>query len=151
MARSARRLIADTGAKLIVSDVRTERCEAAAREHGATVIAPDAVTSTPCDVFSPCATGALIDSQVAQTIPCSVIAGAANNVLADAAAAQVLDHLVGREVLGWTEAQVTAKTGGIRDTLKAIFADAREHAITSVQAAQGVAERNIAEATAQAL
>ena len=91
-----------------------------------------------------------------------MIAGAANNLLAEPGAARVLQgrgivlapdyvanaggavHLVGREVLGWTPEQVVARTLQIGETLRGIFADARRHGITSVEAADRVALRTIA-------
>jgi leucine dehydrogenase len=101
---------------------------------------------------------------VARTLPCAVVAGAANNQLADADAALVLArrgivyapdfvanaggaiHLVGREVLGWTEGQVTRRTLQIGRTLQWVFADARTHAITTEQAAHDLAARRLAHA-----
>ena len=119
------------------------------------------MTATACDVLVPCATGGLIDAAVAATVPCSAIAGAANNLLAEPGAARVLRergivlapdyvanaggavHLVGREVLGWTSEQVTARTLQIGDTLRGIFADARRNGITSVEAADRAALRTL--------
>jgi leucine dehydrogenase len=112
----------------------------------------------------PCATGGLIDGRVARTLPCAVVAGAANNQLADAEAALVLSrrgiiyapdfvanaggaiHLVGREVLGWTEDQVTQRTLQIGQTLRSVFADARTHGTTPEQAAHDLAARHLADA-----
>jgi leucine dehydrogenase len=155
-------LAAEAGAKLIVADVDDARCAPAVERHAANVVGTDDVTTTACDVLVPCATGGLIDSATAATVPCSVIAGAANNLLADPGAARVLHergivlapdyvanaggavHLVGREVLGWTNEQVVARTLGIGDTLRRIFADARRNGITSVEAADRAALRTLA-------
>ena len=155
-------LAAGAGAKLIVADVDHSRCARAVERFGADVVGTGAVTTTACDVLVPCATGGLIDSAAAATVPCSVIAGAANNLLAEPGAARVLQgrgivlapdyvanaggavHLVGREVLGWTPEQVVARTLQIGETLRGIFADARRHGITSVEAADRVALRTIA-------
>jgi leucine dehydrogenase len=156
-------LAAEAGAELLVADVDPERCTAATA-RGARIVPPSEVTRTRCDVVVPCATGGLLDAPVARTLPCAVVAGAANNQLADADAALVLArrgivyapdfvanaggaiHLVGREVLGWTEGQVTRRTLQIGRTLQWVFADARTHAITTEQAAHDLAARRLAHA-----
>jgi len=156
-------LAAEDGAELLVADVDPERCRAAAA-WGARVVSATEVTRTRCDVLVPCATGGLIDARVARALPCAVVAGAANNQLADAEAARVLMrrgivyapdfvanaggaiHLVGREVLGWTEDQVTRRTLQIGQTLCRVFADARAYKITTEQAAYDLAARRLLDA-----
>jgi leucine dehydrogenase len=156
-------LAAEAGAQLLVADVDPERCTAAAA-LGARVVPSTEVTRTRCDVLVPCATGGLIDVRVARALPCAVVAGAANNQLADAEAALVLArrgivyapdfvanaggaiHLVGREVLGWTEDQVTRRTLQIGGTLRRVFDDARTYGTTTEQAAHDLATRRLADA-----
>ena len=160
-------LAAEAGADLLVTDLDPERCAAAAA-RGARVVPAAEVTRTPCDVLVPCATGGLIDARVARTLPCAVVAGAANNQLADSdrsgQAARVLTqrgivyapdfvanaggaiHIVGREVLGWTDDQVTRRTLQIGQTLRRVFADARAYGITTEQAAHDLAARRLADA-----
>lgn len=155
------RLAADAGAKLIVTDVDPDRCAAAADTLGAEVIGAGDVLTRECDVLVPCATGGLLTAATAADVPCTVIAGAANNLLGDPGAAEVLRrrgivyapdfvanaggaiHLVGREVLGWSAEQVADRTRAIGDTLAAVFADAREHDITTVEAAERVAAHTL--------
>ena len=155
-------LAAEAGATLSVADVDPERC-AGAKRFGASVVSPDTVTCTECDVLVPCATGGLLDARVARSVPCAVVAGAANNQLADTRAAEVLFergivyapdfvanaggavHLVGREVLGWTEEQVTRRTLGIAGTLEEVFADARRRGVTTDRAARDLAARRLAD------
>lgn len=109
----------------------------------------------------PCATGGLLTPAAAGTVPCTVIAGAANNLLTDDAAAEVLRrrgivyapdfvanaggaiHLVGREVLGWSAEHVADRTRAVGDTLTEVFADARTHGISTVEAAERVAARTL--------
>jgi leucine dehydrogenase len=154
-------LAATAGADLLVTDVDPARC-AGAEARGMAVVAPDAVTRTPCDVLVPCATGGVIDEEVAAALPCAVVAGAANNQLVDAGAAVVLAgrgvtyapdfvanaggaiHLVGREVLGWTPEEVTRRTLRIGATLADVFADARARGVTTEQAAHDLAARRLA-------
>ncbi|MBL8928382.1 MAG: Glu/Leu/Phe/Val dehydrogenase [Pseudonocardia sp.] len=167
-------LAAEAGAELLVADLDPQRCAAAAA-RGARVVPAAEVTRTRCDVLLPCATGGLIDARVARTLPCAVVAGSANNQLADSdrsghdapdheGAALVLArrgiiyapdfvanaggavHIVGREVLGWTEDQVTRRTLEIGATLRKVFADARAYGITTEQADHALAARRLADA-----
>jgi leucine dehydrogenase len=153
------------GAILAVSDVDASRV-AAWEKKGAQIVATDAVTSTPCDVFVPCATGGVIDENVAAKIPCTAIAGAANNPLTNPLVADVLAergvafapdfvsnaggaiHLVGREVLGWDDQTVEERTRAIADTLRELFRDARDQGISTEHAARNVARRRIQNAQA---
>jgi leucine dehydrogenase len=152
-------LVRAAGAELVVADVDARRV---GRYRGARVVDPDRVTRTPCDVLVPCATGGVLDRASAATVPCAAVAGAANNQLADDATAEVLRdrgvvhapdfvanaggaiHLVGREVLGWTPAEVTRRTLRIGATLQAVFAEARLRGITPDRAAHDLAARRLA-------
>lgn len=78
------RLVAESGAHVLVSDVDGERAQRVADEVGGGVVAPDAVTRTQCDVYAPCAVARVVDEQSVHTLACRMIAGAANDTLADA-------------------------------------------------------------------
>ena len=71
------------GAELIVADVRQEIVDRAREAFGAEVVSPDRIHAVECDVFSPCALGAVVNNQSIEELKCRVIAGAANNQLAD--------------------------------------------------------------------
>lgn len=153
-------LVRDDGALLSVSDVDPARVSAWATS-GVSVVPPDAVTSTACDLFAPCATGGVIDEGIAARIPCSAIAGAANNPLTGPIVAEVLAergiayapdfvsngggaiHLVGYEVLGWPTETVDQQIRSIGDTLRVVFHDARNRGVSTEQAARDLAERRI--------
>jgi leucine dehydrogenase len=127
-------------------------------------VSPDTALAANVDVYAPCALGGVLDDESIPRLQCAVVAGAANNQLADAEAALVLSrrgiiyapdfvanaggaiHLVGREVLGWTEDQVTRRTLQIGQTLRSVFADARTHGTTPEQAAHDLAARHLADA-----
>jgi leucine dehydrogenase len=63
---------------------------AEAVEDGVQPVPPTAVTTTPCDVWLPCALGHGVDVDVAGRVPCRAICGSANNQLADPRAADIL-------------------------------------------------------------
>src|SRR6185436_13406794 len=111
------------GARVMAADVDPARVA----PTGAEPVEADAALSTPCDVFAPCATGAVLSEATIPTLACRVIAGAANNQLAtpeDAArlaARNILyapDYvanaggviwLAGFETLGWDDAHMRAR------------------------------------------
>ena len=70
-----------SGAHLVVSDLTAERAKEAAARFGATPVAPDAIYDVPCDVFAPCALGAVINDETLRRLKTKIVAGAANNVL----------------------------------------------------------------------
>ena len=63
---------------MLVTDVDEER----ARATGATVVSPDAVLQTACDVYAPCALGATLNAETIPSLRCRIVAGGANNQLA---------------------------------------------------------------------
>lgn len=76
------RLLAGAGARLLVSDLDAERAGRVAEAVGGTVVDPDAVYATPCDVYAPCAVGATVNSDTIAQLQCRIVAGSANNQLA---------------------------------------------------------------------
>ena len=153
-------LASQAGARLLVSDTDPERL-AWARQLGHAVVGTDDVLTTPCDIFAPCAMGGVLDSAVARELPASAVVGAANNVLADDEAGEILHkrdvlyapdfvanaggafHLVGREVLGWSEETVGARTRRIGDTLAEVYSLAESEDIDTDRAARILARRRI--------
>jgi leucine dehydrogenase len=76
------RLLHRDGARLTVADVDKDRAKTLAKELDAAVVAPDAIMSVGCDVFSPNALGAILDEAGIARLDCAVVAGGANNQLA---------------------------------------------------------------------
>lgn len=72
------------GVKLTVSDVDQLKTQEAKEKLGATVVASEIIHTIPCDVFSPCALGGIINDETIDAFQTPIIAGAANNQLAHA-------------------------------------------------------------------
>jgi leucine dehydrogenase len=70
------------GALLTVADINSALVKKAIDEFGAIGVATDLIHKVPCDVFSPCALGAIINDVTINQLQTSIIAGAANNQLA---------------------------------------------------------------------
>ena len=73
---------ANEGAQLIIADVDRARVEALAAETGAEIVDPGALLSTPADVVSPCALGAILTEESITSLDTPIVAGGANNQLA---------------------------------------------------------------------
>jgi leucine dehydrogenase len=74
--------LAGKGVSLIVTDTVRGRLDAIVRATGARAVAPDEIFSVECDLFSPCAAGAVVTDDVIAGLRCRAIVGAANNPLA---------------------------------------------------------------------
>lgn len=157
-------LLAEAGATLVVSDIDVERARSVADRVRADVADPEDAFDTPCDVFSPCATGAVLNADTIPRLRCRVVAGAANNQLAEPIDADRLSaagilyapdyvvnaggvlHLAGYERSGWTPAQMAARLVDIGDTLTRVFEAADLDGVTPQAAADRMASERIAAA-----
>lgn len=72
----------ELGAILTVADIDENRVERAKALFGATSVSIEDIHKVPCDVFSPCALGAIINDVTINQLQTTIIAGAANNQLA---------------------------------------------------------------------
>lgn len=79
------RLLAKDGAKLTLADINAKAAQALADELGAKVVSAQDIMTTPCDVLSPNALGAILDEQSIAALDTAIIAGGANNQLARSA------------------------------------------------------------------
>jgi leucine dehydrogenase len=87
---SLARLLAEAGARLLVSDIDPERAAAASRELQAETVAADLLYGTDCHIYAPCAVGATLNETTIPLLRCRIVAGSANNQLAEPADAQRL-------------------------------------------------------------
>lgn len=69
------------GVSLTVADVNPERAANIAAKYNATVVSPEQIYHVPCDVFSPCALGGILNQTTIPELKTSIVAGAANNQL----------------------------------------------------------------------
>lgn len=84
-------LLVAEGAELSVADLDAGKVRLAVDELGVKPVASDAVYESPCDIFSPCGLGGILDPARVNQLRCAVVAGAANNQLINAEAADQLD------------------------------------------------------------
>lgn len=75
-------LLHEQGAQLTIADIDPQRVEQAVKDFGARATSTENIHKVPCDVFSPCALGAIINDMSINQLQTTIIAGAANNQLA---------------------------------------------------------------------
>lgn len=78
------------GAKLIVADINAQRVQQVVEAFGAEAIPSSDIHKVPCDVFSPCALGAILNETTIPELQTKIVAGAANNQLAHRSHGQIL-------------------------------------------------------------
>ena len=126
------------GAKLIVADLNDEALRVCASEFGAEIVAPDAIYGVDCDIFAPCALGAIINDTTIPQLNCDIVAGASNNQLLEQRHGAALKELgilyapdyainagglinVAQEFIGYDADKVREQCHGIYDTMLEIF------------------------------
>ena len=154
----------DEGANLKVYDINSAATDKAVKEYGATAVSADEILSTDCDILSPGAMGAVLNTDNVKKLKCKMVAGAANNVLLDPATGDALDALgilylpdyiinaggvinCGMEITeGTYDADVVnANVDKIYDTTLKIVALAKDKKISTYRAADEYAESIIRE------
>jgi len=158
------RMLADAAARLTLADVDDVRAKELGEELEADVTGADRIAEAPCDVFSPCATGGVLNAETIPNLQCRVVAGAANNQLGEPADAAHLAergilyapdyvvnaggviHLVSYEMLGEGDAEVQERLRGIGDTLGELFTRAETDGISTGAAADAIVAQRLAAA-----
>jgi len=157
--------LADAGAQLTVADVRADLAASVASEVGADVVDATAIHAVACDVYSPCALGAVLNERTIPELQCAAVCGCANNQLATDDDGERLgahgvlyapDYVVNAGGVmniaqelgsgGYDHDRAWAQIAGIRDTTAKIFALADERRVTPAEAADHLAEARLAEA-----
>jgi leucine dehydrogenase len=138
--------LAAVGARVTVTDVVAPKADALVRAFGVEVVEPDRAIDEECDVFAPCALGAVIDAATVTRLRCRAVCGAANNQLADDSIDEVLsargvlyapDFVVNAggiinvagEFTGYSRERAFEATARIESTLSGVFARARRDGI----------------------
>ncbi len=149
-------------AQLIVSDINTAAVEHAVREFGAQAVPPDQIGSVSCDVFVPCALGAILNPTSIPKLRCKAVAGLANNQLLTDADGDALskrgilyapDYVINGgglravcveiEPEGFDPNIARQHVDRIYDVLSTIFAIAEEKNRPTHQVAKEVAQHNL--------
>jgi leucine dehydrogenase len=158
------RFLAEAGARLTLADVDDVRAKELAEELEANAVPADRIAEVECDVFSPCATGGVLNAETIPSLRCRVIAGAANNQLSQSGDAERLAergilyapdyivnaggmiHLAGYELLRESFIDVRGRLLGIGATLGDVFARADAEGISTGAAADEIVAHRLSAA-----
>jgi leucine dehydrogenase len=152
--------LGSAGTKVSVADVDGDRVSAVAAAIGADIVTPDEAHAVPCDLFSPCALGAVLTAATIPHLRCAAVVGSANNQLReevdaerlrDAGVLYVPDFVasaggvinIADELQGYDPERARHAIGAIRATTAAVLATADADGITTEAAAHRVAQRRI--------
>jgi leucine dehydrogenase len=75
-------LAKEAGAELVVTDINASVVKRAEEELGAKSVSLDGIYDSVCDIFSPCARGAILNAGTIPRLKCKAVVGGANNQLA---------------------------------------------------------------------
>lgn len=154
------RLLVQGGAEVTVSDIDPERVDRMVKEHGVKAVPSEHAHAMACDVFSPCALGAIINDKTIRELQCKIVAGAANNQLdvmdrgEELRAKGVLyatDYVINagglinvyQELDGYSRERAERMTRSIYYNLMQVFHIAEELQISTVKAANHLVEQRL--------
>ena len=150
------------GADVLFNDIAETAFRHYRDEVGLRFIPPEAVYVTDCDIFAPCALGAILNAITIPQLKCRIVAGGANNQLgapedADKLQARGIlyapDYVInagGAMALLWIETMGRSYeqaerevVAGIQSALRQIFITAKVEGITTEAAAHRIAEERL--------
>ena len=150
----------EAGAKLVITDIDPDRVKRVANEFGARAVNTEEIYGVQADVFAPCALGAIINDKTIPQLKVEIVSGAANNQLHEERHGDALEQRnimytpdyvanaggvinVYGELAGWTSARSFRKADEIYETVRKVFAIARDEKIPTYLAADRLAEQRI--------
>lgn len=150
----------EEGAKLIVTDINKEAVQRAVDAFGAKAVDPDDIYGVECDIFAPCALGAIVNDNTITQLKAKVIAGSANNQLKDDSHGDQLNEMgiayapdyvinaggvinVADELHGYNRDRAMKKVEAIYDNVAKVFEIAKRDGVPTYVAADRLAEERI--------
>jgi leucine dehydrogenase len=150
----------EAGAQLVVTDIDAERAKRVVTDFGARGVGTEEIYAVPADIFAPCALGAIINDATIPQLKAAIVAGAANNQLHEERHGDALEQRgvlyapdyvanaggvinVYSELAGWTSARAFRKADEIYDTVRKVFAIAKQERVPTYLAADRLAEQRI--------
>jgi leucine dehydrogenase len=149
---------------LLCSFLTAARCPPPAPARGARAVDSGRIHAVKCDVFAPCALGAVLNDRTIPQIQAKIVAGAANNQLAEDRHGEELlrrgilyapDFVINAGGIinvscefqpnGYDEAASLVKVRNIYEAVKDVVATSRAQSIPTSQAAVVLAEKILAD------
>lgn len=154
-------LVAD-GAQVMFSDVNPEAIRHFKDDLGLDFVPAEAVYQKECDIFSPCALGAILNPETITQLRCQAVVGGANNQLANPEDAESLkargilyapDYvvnvggamtLIGIETQGWTHEQAEKEViEAVKGALGRVYEMAEREDTTTGAATRRIAQERL--------
>jgi len=148
------------GAVVTVSDIDKEKVQKICSKFNVKPVDPDVIVTSDCDVFAPCALGAVIHDRNLTQLKCKIVAGGANNQLAEHRHGDALmelgilyapDYVINSgglmnvfvELEGYSRDRAFEKTTQVFDNLMQVYQISRDEKIATHLAADRLAEKRI--------
>ncbi len=155
------RHLVEERARVSVADVAPAAVERAVRDFAVEAVPVEKAHAIDCDIYSPCAMGAILNPVTIPELHCAAIVGSANNQLADPSCSDLLvdsgvlyapDYVVNaggviniaEELIGYHRERAYANVRRIFDTTTAVIDTAVDRGISTATAADRLAEGRIA-------
>jgi leucine dehydrogenase len=155
-------LLVEARAEVLVTDAHEPAIDAAVEELGVKPVAQDDIYSVDCDIFSPCALGAVLNDETIPRLNCQAIVGSANNQLAADGDARAIadrgilyapDFVVNAgglinvydELIGYSRTRALHRVDSLYDATMRILETAETQGMTPNEAAMMVADDRIKE------
>ncbi len=153
-------LVKDEGAEVTVTDIDPEQMRKVVDEFGVKTVKPEEIYSVDMDIFAPCALGGVLNDETIARLKCRIIAGGANNVLAEERHGDDIDKKgivyapdyvinagglinVADELRQYNKERALQSVAGIYDRVMKVLNIAERDNITTVKAADRMAEERI--------
>ncbi len=158
------KLLLESECTVKFSDVNAMRIDDVRQKYQLDFVEPDWVYAEPCDVFAPCATGAILNTGTIPQLQCSIVAGGANNQLQKPEDGEALyergilyapDYIINAggaiflpsvEAMGWTIEQARERVKKIGDTLRDVYAASEARHISTAEAGEQLAKERVQKA-----
>ena len=151
----------EAGAELYVTDIVEDNVKRAVDELGAIAVDKDEIYGVDCDIFSPCAMGAIINDYTINDLKCKIVAGSANNQLAEPKHGDLLkekgilyipDYVINsggvinvyEELQGYNRDRAMARAAAVYDSVARVIEISNRDNIPTYKAADRMAEERIA-------
>lgn len=150
----------EEGAKLIVTDINKEAVQRVVEDFDAKAVEVNEIYSVDCDIFAPCALGAIINDDTIPQLKAKVIAGAANNQLKETRHGDLIHELglvyapdyvinaggvinVADELNGYNHERAIKRVETIYNNVEKVFEISKRDGIPTYVAADRMAEERI--------
>jgi leucine dehydrogenase len=152
--------LVEEGATVTVADVDVDAVARAVNDLGVETVEPDKAHAMECDVFAPCALGAVIRDDTLPELKCRVVAGAANNQLERPEHGDALHEMgilyapdfvinagglinVADELMGYDRQRAMRRVESIYRTMREVFRRSKTEGIPPSRAADDMARERM--------